>query len=652
MGASKFSFSVLFKKIFFIDFLMSMNVKSKIIFSFTVMLVTILLISGSVVFMTSKLASSSDMLFNTYMMISDNASEASKLVSKSMIKVKELDQSDHFEKTSDEYFAITEILDSKINWFSKKAGESDLKTLQIKNIKQYNNRYREVMSNLVESYNEINQLKYFMFLERENLNQLFAKKMPKLTKTKQTEMISVIMSLDTYLQIKELYSETDLSKNKAKLDASISTLKDSEIKKLIFKLFVDKTDFLEEMIGIKALLKEVDAKYQLMNLALSKIEDDYSGYVSKEISNIEKIQGYFSYIAVIIAIFAGIISVIMAMIIYSSIINPLGLFSEYINKLAKGNIPKTDLEKFNPTDEFGRLALDFGHMNDNIRVLIEDIKVNADDINESVKKSIDNFEHITEGTSQQSAYMEETSSMVGELNDSINDVARYVSQSMDLANMANMSAKRGGEALKDTIREIHEIKDISNIVGKSLKSLKSASGKINSIIEIISTIADQTNMLALNAAIEAARAGEQGRGFAVVSDQVAKLSERSSRNAKDIEDIVVHIQDEIGNVMIVVNTTLERVEKGVELADVSGKELVSIIENVTQVYDNIEGINSIAKSEVEVSKSINDAIQNIAATAEETAASAENSYAESQSVGEVAGKLMNLVERFKLDESK
>ena len=75
--------------------------------------------------------------------------------------------------------------------------------------------------------------------------------------------------------------------------------------------------------------------------------------------------------------------------------------------------------------------------------------------------------------------------------------------------------------------------------------LEKQAASIGDIIKAVVRIADQTNLLALNAAIEAARAGKHGKGFAVVADEVRTLAETSEKSAKQIQDLVVQIQQEV-----------------------------------------------------------------------------------------------------------
>jgi methyl-accepting chemotaxis protein len=68
-----------------------------------------------------------------------------------------------------------------------------------------------------------------------------------------------------------------------------------------------------------------------------------------------------------------------------------------------------------------------------------------------------------------------------------------------------------------------------------------AVGAGSDIIKVINDITAQTKFLAMNAAIKAAHAGEHGEGFSVVADEVQKLSESMTKNAKVISSSLKNI---------------------------------------------------------------------------------------------------------------
>ncbi|MGN1174295.1 MAG: [Fe-Fe] hydrogenase large subunit C-terminal domain-containing protein [Roseburia sp.] len=97
--------------------------------------------------------------------------------------------------------------------------------------------------------------------------------------------------------------------------------------------------------------------------------------------------------------------------------------------------------------------------------------------------------------------------------------------------------------------------------------------------EEVVSIASQTNLLALNASIEAARAGEAGRGFAVVADEINNLA----TNSRDT-------------------------------ANKSNESQVEILQSVASIADDTQKL-------MEIVHAVNDRTQNLAASAEEIAAS-------------------------------
>ena len=78
--------------------------------------------------------------------------------------------------------------------------------------------------------------------------------------------------------------------------------------------------------------------------------------------------------------------------------------------------------------------------------------------------------------------------------------------------------------------------------------LEKQAATIGDIVKAVARIADQTNLLALNAAIEAARAGKHGKGFAVVADEVRTLAETSEKSAKQIQELVGQIQQDVKSI--------------------------------------------------------------------------------------------------------
>jgi methyl-accepting chemotaxis protein len=167
-------------------------------------------------------------------------------------------------------------------------------------------------------------------------------------------------------------------------------------------------------------------------------------------------------------------------------------------------------------------------------------------------------------------------------------------------------------------------------------TLEAAGDDIAKIIKTIDEIAFQTNILALNAAVEAARAGEAGMGFAVVADEVRNLAQRSAQAARETAD---KIEGAIG-----------KTAQGVEISTRVAAVLNDIVVKVRQVdelaaevagasREQTQGITQIATAVSQVDK----VTQSNAATAEESAAAAQELHSQSDALESALARLQQLV---------
>ncbi len=176
---------------------------------------------------------------------------------------------------------------------------------------------------------------------------------------------------------------------------------------------------------------------------------------------------------------------------------------------------------------------------------VRQITSSVQNVGESMQKQKDmvgnshNFiKHILEGFLQISKQSNEIKSQITMASTAIEEMAATI-------NSSNQIAKKGDEAANKLINASDEGQSSIENLNDSIDAVATSSEKIVEMVQLIMDISEQTNLLAMNAAIEAAHAGEYGKGFAVVAEEIRKLADRSGGGAKQIQDFVKEIANEI-----------------------------------------------------------------------------------------------------------
>lgn len=310
-------------------------------------------------------------------------------------------------------------------------------------------------------------------------------------------------------------------------------------------------------------------------------------------------------------------------------------------KDAAGQIADGDLTGQLPEsrgkDELDDLSRSFGIMTHNIRGIIQSIgeaghrvDLMAQDIdrgNDTAQAIVQQVSRTTEelsiGSQKIAEDLSETVMVVDKMQSTFNSNLESTSQSVIDGREVLTTVEEGNKAVAEQLRLAEVNRTAMAEVEQTVRELEESAVRITTMTTYVSEIAKQTTMLSLNASIEAARAGEAGRGFAVVAGEVNKLAEQSAQSVK-------HIYAAVGEITTSMDKVKNSVAQSMQLFGEQEQATGQTRESFSAIRDSVEristGIHQLAEDmqhSNELSTQVQQAIENISAITEQSAASSE-----------------------------
>ncbi|RON68686.1 methyl-accepting chemotaxis protein [Pseudomonas fluorescens] len=347
----------------------------------------------------------------------------------------------------------------------------------------------------------------------------------------------------------------------------------------------------------------------------------------------------------VLTVLALVIGLFASVVISRQITSPLALTVDLARRIAKGDL--TVQAKSNRKDELGDLQNAMQDMAQNLNTLVQGIGNGVTHISTSAEKLSAMSEQTSAGVRQQKSEVDQVATAMHEMASTVQEVARNTTDASAAATLADQQARHGSTVVKQATVQISELAVAIEELGGAMNVLSQDSEQIGKVIDVIKAVAEQTNLLALNAAIEAARAGEQGRGFAVVADEVRSLAQRTQDSTKEIEALIVTLQQRTQAASTLMASSRERTLDTVVLAQKAELAITEINQSIGTIQEMSLQISAAAEQQSAVADEINRSIVSVRDVADQSAVASEESAAATIELASLGQDLQRMTAHFR-----
>lgn len=343
---------------------------------------------------------------------------------------------------------------------------------------------------------------------------------------------------------------------------------------------------------------------------------------------------------------AVIMTIILLSLLLSRLTKPLRELKVAMQDIAEGDADLTQRLQVTTKDELGELAKHFNRFVENIHLMMQDFKVQSDDMTVIALQMNDISEQSKHEMGQQRQETEQVATAVAEMSAAAAEIALNAQGAAAAAHDADEEGLVINQVVEEAISSIQGLADNLTSAEKDIADLEVEVAGISTVLDVIRGIADQTNLLALNAAIEAARAGEQGRGFSVVADEVRSLAGKTQESTKEINAKIESLQNGAQRAVESMKKSRTTSDISVQKAGEAGASLGKISESVSRISDMNLQIATASEEQTNVTEEIARNVTNISDSTERTYEGANQTVSTSQQLSGIGENINKEINKF------
>lgn len=381
--------------------------------------------------------------------------------------------------------------------------------------------------------------------------------------------------------------------------------------------------------------------------SLQAMQTSIDNITKRSVTNVQNVQSSSLLSLIAMAVVSLVLGIFISKVIISNIVIPIKGVMSVLTTMAQDN----DLTKrmnFASKDEVGAMGSAFNSFVEKLQKLVMGISDASEQLSTAAEETSVVSRSTNQNIAQQKNETTHVASAITQMTATVQEVANSAEKASEAAMKGDKDSESGRKVVEEIVASINHLASEINASTSVIRTLKSDSENIGTVLDVIKNIAEQTNLLALNAAIEAARAGDQGRGFAVVADEVRSLAHKTQDSTKEIEDMILTLQQGSDNAVSSMELNKTSIESLVAKAVNATNSLNEITHSVSSITEMNTLIATAAEQQSHVVNEINNNVLNIQQVSENTAEGSEQVSQASQEIAELSERLTNMVRQFKV----
>jgi len=320
--------------------------------------------------------------------------------------------------------------------------------------------------------------------------------------------------------------------------------------------------------------------------------------------------------------------------------------SNALEEIAQGDGDLSQRLDETPRDEIGSVASAFNHFISQLEKTLQGINKQVEQLGQTTQ-SMETITHETqEGAVEQQNLADQIAHAINDMKLSTHEMAEIATSTAENSQQAQQKSIASQSIISQSMDSVEQLSTMMHQTADAVSKLEADSQNIGGVLDVIRGIAEQTNLLALNAAIEAARAGEQGRGFAVVADEVRTLASRTQQSTEEINSMIIQLQSGAGSAV----NAIKQGDKSIETSNSKASETNTIINEMSDVINNIEAQNlqlaTAAEKQASVSNEINNNIETIKEVSTNTSGSSQQLLTLAEEINNAVNAINKQLQRF------